>query len=907
MLGSTSSSPATIKAVNLNISGNLIDVYVDNIPFMADAAINITEPCSLAFGALGRLTTLAGSAASFMRPMNFYPLSNCANCGFENNGNTSWTQTYTSHQMAVNHDNLGVMDFSGTNIGNSLLLITFSGRNLLPESQRKGGVWKFRVVSSNPAKPSILWSMNTYPYNTSALAYDFGANWSFQYPQGLTTILAFTNGDYYFRSTSTSFVRYSSWRHASIEIDPSSTTILSGVSGVNFGARQRGATESTSLTARLAIGNYCFLSGDGALPVPSQFLIDQLLFANDANISNWRLAPSGIRNMNITFYNGSSYIDSSIFATPNVSHGINFNVGVGAGLTLTSTSFPAANIPLYNYGTVRFVTPGADSATSYPIVLNRTFIQYDTGTLLLTVPPVAPSSGLQPSLGQYVHARHVNSTFRGAVGLQSSGLIPAGFYNVIRVPRGTKINALSSASTMTFAQGYYTYATLNQDEDGLTEWIGFKVAVIPAAPTSDAPAVPAPAPGLSESANSGNGAAIIGGILGPLLAIALAVGIFLFIRRRRQQKKAVDEEKLNEDVEKGKADKSAKNNSSNYGPVGITSTIEPTKKKAKKNDGESSETSDEAPPNQYGAIASSDGKLERTVSGIDQSKKLLKQKKQDDWQIPFEDLSFERELGSGAFGSVWKGLWNMAPVAIKQSLLVSASATQQADFEHEAKLMTKLRPHPNVVHTFGLSVAKDRILLVMEYCARGSLTKYFKKEKTPLSVERKIKVVSDLAKGISHLHKNGIVHRDLAARNVLITKDWTAKISDFGMSRLIGNSDNKGTTASNIGPVRWMAPEAIRTKEYSAKTDVWSFGITVWEIFLEAEPHAEMDLLDAAIKIRDEKCTPVITDAIPAAVQELLQKCWQSDPESRPTFDEIVKECGALAENSQSESSSEDE
>jgi serine/threonine protein kinase len=137
--------------------------------------------------------------------------------------------------------------------------------------------------------------------------------------------------------------------------------------------------------------------------------------------------------------------------------------------------------------------------------------------------------------------------------------------------------------------------------------------------------------------------------------------------------------------------------------------------------------------------------------------------------------------------------------------------------------MTALRPHPNVVQTvrlfcptfdrsisdlepfqFGLSVAQDRILLVMEYCARGSLTKYFSK-KNSLPVEKKLKIVSDLAKGVSHLHKNQIVHRDLAARNVLVTKDWTGKISDFGMSRLIGKSENKGTTASNIGPVRLMS------------------------------------------------------------------------------------------------------
>jgi Eph receptor A1 len=157
-----------------------------------------------------------------------------------------------------------------------------------------------------------------------------------------------------------------------------------------------------------------------------------------------------------------------------------------------------------------------------------------------------------------------------------------------------------------------------------------------------------------------------------------------------------------------------------------------------------------------------------------------------------------------------------------------------------------------------------------------------------LSDEQKLRFVRGIALGMLHLHEHNIVHRDLAARNILLTGSGDPKISDFGMSRIL-QQENEGKTKTGIGPVRWMAPESLAQKIYSKKSDVWSFGIVVYEIVAECEPHKDRDTIEVALEIRDRHLTPKIPSPCPPILREVMQHCWQADPNQRPSFKEICR------------------
>jgi len=151
-----------------------------------------------------------------------------------------------------------------------------------------------------------------------------------------------------------------------------------------------------------------------------------------------------------------------------------------------------------------------------------------------------------------------------------------------------------------------------------------------------------------------------------------------------------------------------------------------------------------------------------------------------------------------------------------------------------------------------------------------------------ISNERKMELIQGIARGIFHLHKHNIVHRDLATRNILLSGNGDPKISDFGLSRILEQSE-EGKTKSEFGPVRWMAPESIATRNYSKKSDVWMFGIVVYEIVAQCEPHKEfVNMLEVATAIRDNFLTPKIPDNCPPLLRQVMEMCWQKDPEQRP-------------------------
>jgi len=155
-----------------------------------------------------------------------------------------------------------------------------------------------------------------------------------------------------------------------------------------------------------------------------------------------------------------------------------------------------------------------------------------------------------------------------------------------------------------------------------------------------------------------------------------------------------------------------------------------------------------------------------------------------------------------------------------------------------------------------------------------------------LDMETVIKYAKDVAAGMSHLEAEGICHRDLAARNLLLTEHQVVKIADFGMSRVSEDANQRRRTESNVGPLKWMSPEALSKLEYSSKSDVWSFGCVIIEMLTSKDPFPRLRGLDAAVHVMDGH-TPEIPEDCGDKLKSIVQKCFAYKPEDRPDFNQI--------------------
>ncbi|KAM8961748.1 insulin receptor [Pelodytes ibericus] len=274
----------------------------------------------------------------------------------------------------------------------------------------------------------------------------------------------------------------------------------------------------------------------------------------------------------------------------------------------------------------------------------------------------------------------------------------------------------------------------------------------------------------------------------------------------------------------------------------------------------------------------------------------------DEWEVPREKINLLRELGQGSFGMVYEGIAKdiikgerEVHVAVK-TVNESASLRERIEFLNEASVMKGFSCH-HVVRLIGVVSKGQPTLVVMELMGHGDLKSYLRSlrpeaENNPgrpaPTLREMIQMAAEISDGMAYLNAKKFVHRDLAARNCMVAEDYTVKIGDFGMTRDIYETDYYRKGGKGLLPVRWMSPESLKDGVFTTFSDVWSFGVVLWEITSLAEQPYQGLSNEQVLKFVMDGGSLDQPDNCPPRLSSLMQMCWQYNPKMRPTFLEII-------------------
>lgn len=256
----------------------------------------------------------------------------------------------------------------------------------------------------------------------------------------------------------------------------------------------------------------------------------------------------------------------------------------------------------------------------------------------------------------------------------------------------------------------------------------------------------------------------------------------------------------------------------------------------------------------------------------------------DHYEIPRSEVVLIRPLGRGNFGEVYYGKWrNSIDVAVKT---LRQGTMSTAAFLQEAAIMKQLR-HKQLVRLFAVCTKEEPIYIVTEYMSRGSLLDFLRQDEgRTLEFEELVYMAYQVAAGMEYLESRQLIHRDLAARNVLVGENHIAKICDFGLARVIEDNEYCPRQGSRF-PVKWTAPEAIIYGRFSIKSDVWSYGILLMELFTFGQvPYPGMQAREVTEQVEKGYRMPKPPHHhLPDDIYRTMLACWDAKAENRPTFE----------------------
>ncbi|XP_068699624.1 uncharacterized protein [Montipora foliosa] len=281
------------------------------------------------------------------------------------------------------------------------------------------------------------------------------------------------------------------------------------------------------------------------------------------------------------------------------------------------------------------------------------------------------------------------------------------------------------------------------------------------------------------------------------------------------------------------------------------------------------------------------------------------------WEVTREDVKVEKVIGKGAFGQVAKGTAKNLPfhsgtktVAVKM-LKANAPESDKRDLKSELDLMKTLKPHPHVIKLLGCVTETDPLLVLIEYVPYGDLLGYLRKSRglndtyykdpdikpqTSLTSQQLMKFAWQIADGMNYLSLRKIIHRDLAARNVLVGETETCKVTDFGMARDVQQKSIYARKTRGRLPVKWTAYESLLYGKYTTKSDVWSYGVVLYEIFtVGGSPYPRMDGKKIASLLQQGYRMPK-PEHVDNDLYQIMMNCWQNEPEARPSFADLTQQ-----------------
>ncbi|RZF43116.1 hypothetical protein LSTR_LSTR001294 [Laodelphax striatellus] len=286
-----------------------------------------------------------------------------------------------------------------------------------------------------------------------------------------------------------------------------------------------------------------------------------------------------------------------------------------------------------------------------------------------------------------------------------------------------------------------------------------------------------------------------------------------------------------------------------------------------------------------------------------------------EWEFPRESLSLSRTLGEGAFGKVIKadalgiiqqGVSNV--VAVKM-LKEGHTDAEMMDLVSEMEMMKMIGKHRNIINLLGCCTQDGPLFVIVEYALHGNLRDFLRqhrpssgyepaigghqdiKDRTSLTQKDLVSFAYQVARGMEYLASRRCIHRDLAARNVLVSDNYILKIADFGLARDIHTQDYYRKTTDGRLPVKWMAPEALFHRVYTTQSDVWSYGVLLWEIMtLGGTPYPSVPSMEKLFQLLRSGHRMEKPPCCSLEIYLLMRDCWSYQPNERPKFEELVED-----------------
>jgi serine/threonine protein kinase len=255
-------------------------------------------------------------------------------------------------------------------------------------------------------------------------------------------------------------------------------------------------------------------------------------------------------------------------------------------------------------------------------------------------------------------------------------------------------------------------------------------------------------------------------------------------------------------------------------------------------------------------------------------------------EIDRPELKFAKVIGSGQFGEVWVGMIKDQRVAIKTNKEDNMLAV--TEFFYEGEIMVNFN-HDHIVKLLGVSTETAPMCIVLEFLDKGSLLDHLRSRgRAVISPADLLRYSAEMGSAMAYLEQNRYLHRDLAARNVLVGSDDHCKLADFGLSvQLDPGHDHYIAPEGSKFPIKWTAPESLKTNYFTIKSDVWSFGILLWEMYSYGRsPYSKINHKDIAKEL-EEGTRMEAPSGCPDYIFQMMRDTWLEEPDDRPSFADI--------------------